>query len=140
MDNRELGIEVLEDRLKPIFTLKSLKFFKRNVDFQVNKEHMPCLLIQEGEDNIVKEYSRNYHGYPLTRELEVIVEVWDFSNQKVKALRKEVILHTFESSPKLLDGVIIKEVKTFGPFNQGIPGVLGMQVIFKMTYNDQTIT
>jgi len=139
MENRELGIEALENRLKPIFTLMGLKLFKRNIDFQVTEKHMPCLLIQEGEDNIIKEVSRTYTGYPLIRSLDIIVEVWEMSSVKVKELRKEVILHAFDGGPTLLQGVMFKESQTIGPFNQGIPGVLGMQVIFKMTYEDDTL-
>jgi len=142
MDNRELGVVALEDRLKPIFTLKSLKLFERNVDFQVTETHMPCLLIQEGEDNIIARSKRKGSGYPLTRQLDVIVEVWHFSKDAVRDLRKEVILHTFEGGSILLQSprVMIEEHKDIGPFNQGIPGVLGRQVIFKMTYFDETIT
>jgi hypothetical protein len=139
MDRREQALVVFENLLRPLSAVHNLKLFKRDIDFEVTDDYMPCLLIIEGEDRIIKETGRSYLVYPCIREVDIAVEVWDFSTSDIRQMRKNVILYAFANGPKLLQDVVIKEVRTIGPINHGIPKVLGMQIHFLMTYPDNTI-
>ena len=139
MIHRENGLERLEDILKPLKASEGLKYFKRNPSRTVTKEQMPCVLITEGEDVIIKRSQRDFFGYPLQRRLEVVVEVWkETPSTNVKALRTVVVDKIMEEAKGgiLISGVALQEVKTNGPFNLGIPGVHGMQIIYNMIYKE----
>jgi hypothetical protein len=138
MISKEQGLLALEALLRPLMAVHSLKLFKRDIDFQVTEEYMPCLLIIEGDDTIIKTAGRSYISYPCIRQAEIVVEVWEASTGDVRTFRNNVIQRAFANGPQLLPGVVIKEQKTTGPFNMGIYGYLGMQIHFLMTYPDNT--
>lgn len=136
-DIRELiGVEI-EKRLSPLFSSYPLNYFMRNPDETVIKTHMPCVLIMEGEDSIKSYSQRTYAGYPCKRDFEVFVEVWDLKDGDVRDLKKQSLaLALGNASGVLLNNVTVREKKTIGPFNFGLPGVEGMRIILEISYKD----
>jgi len=136
MDLRELGMAEIMNRLDPLFELYPLKFLKRVPTERVTSQHMPCVLLLEGDDNIIKRHTGNYTGYPAQRVFNPIIEVWDLESGNVQNLRKQTLQMVLANNGLLVDKVILRESKTIGPFNLDEPGVLGMSVTFEMVYTD----
>jgi len=136
MTIRELGMTELEKRCKPLINSIPLKKVLRLPDRQIDSSDMPCILIMEGEDKINKRSSRGFLGYPLMRSLSVIVECWDHSSGNVENIKKEALEAIQFNSGVLIDQVLIREEKTIGPFNLGVPRILGIRIVFEMSYID----
>ena len=137
MIEREQGLLEIRNRLKSLMQSYPLKYFKRSPTRTITQDDVPALLILEGEDIIIKRSSKNYLGYPLQRALEIIVEIWDFTEDSdVKQLREEVLKEALENNGILAEGIIVREKKTIGPFNLNVPDVLAMQIVFEMVYRD----
>ena len=137
MINRELGMDEVEKRIKPLYNSLSLKKVMRHPSKAVDENDLPCVLIMEGDDEIVKRSGRDYLGYGCLRSLDVIVECWDFvESGDVRNIYEAVRTAVLANKGTLLQGVMIRENKAVGPFNLGIPNVLGMRVVFGLTYKD----
>lgn len=137
MINRENGLIEVENRLLPLMGTYPLVYFQRSPARTVGVDDMPCLLILEQDDEIIKRTSRTNIGYPVYRTLEVIVEVWDLESGDVRDLRDQVVGLLFVNDGVLSEGTIVRETKTLGPFNLGIPDVLGMRLVCNMSYQDE---
>lgn len=140
-DDRELGVVEVYNRLKPLFASYPLKRLDRTPADAADVDDMPCVFILEGEDPIVKYSSRDFTGYPCKRVLQLMVEAWETADSgdsvAVKLLCKAVREVVLAKGGILLTGVVIRESKTMGPFNLGVPGTVGMRIYFEMVYKDQ---
>lgn len=139
MVNRELGMEEFHRRVRPLYNAPyNLKQVMRLPSRAVDENDMPCVLILEGNDNIIKRSGRDYLGYGCQRSLDVIVECWDFvtGTGNVRNIYENVRTLVLANKGVLLQGVFVREERAEGPFNAGIPNVLGMRAIFSLTYKD----
>lgn len=136
MVNRELGLAEVEKRCRPLYNSLSLKNVMRVPSRAIDEDDMPCILIMEGDDDIVNRSSRDFIGYPCKRKLDVIVECWDLASGNVRNICLEARKAVLASKGVLLNGVVINESKTVGPFNLGVPNMLGMRIIFNLFYKD----
>jgi len=137
MEQRILGMNEVGRRCRPLYNSLSLKGVIRLPDKSIDESDMPCVLIMEGDDKIIKYANRDFLGYPCNRSLNVIVECWDYSTGDVRNIHKEVRKAVLADKGILLSGVIIREQQTIGPFNLNIPNVLGMRIVFNMNYTDE---
>jgi len=136
MDNKVLGLNEVETRCRPLYNTVPLKNLLRLPDRIVDSADMPCVLIMEGDDVITKRSTGNYLGYPCSRVSNVIIECWDLSSGNVRNIKDEVLRVVLAEKGVLLQGVLIREQKTIGPFNLGIPKILGMRIVFELSYID----
>lgn len=138
MINRELGMEEVHKRLRPLYNAPyDLKLVLRVPSRAVDENDMPCVLIMEGDDQITKRSGRDYLGYGCLRTLDVIVECWDFvESGDVRNIFESVRTLVLANRGVLLQGVMIREDRAVGPYNIGIPNILGMKAIFSLTYKD----
>ena len=137
MEQRELGMEEIMRRLRPLYTSLNLKNVLRIPSRAIDEEDMPCVLVMEGDDSVSKRASTDYLGYPCKRILNVTIECWDYSNGDVKNIYEETRKAVLAEKGILLQKVIIRESMAVGPYNFGIPNVLGMRVVFEMSYSDR---
>lgn len=136
MENRELGMAEVEKRCRPLYISLSLKNVLRVPSRAIDEKDVPCILIMESDDNIVHRSGRDFIGYPCKREFDVVVECWDFATGDVSNICEQVRKVILVNKGNLLTGVIINEKKTIGPFNLGVPNILGKRVVFTMIYKD----
>lgn len=137
MEQRQLGMDEIVKRCEPLYNSLNLKNLLLLPDRAVDKDDMPCILILEGDDLIDNRSGRNYLGYPCSRILNVIIECWDFSNGNIYNMYKGVREAVLVNKGILLKGVVLREDKCVGPYNLGIPNILGMRVVFNMLYKDE---
>ena len=136
MENKALGIQAIVDRLEEVFQTWPLKYLEVCPDSQVNQDKLPAVIVLEGDDDVVKRSMRGYLGYPCVREAELVVECWETDLGRVRDLFRTVRRAVFGQDPVLCDGVSIRELKMFGPFSLGIPGVKGLRLVLGMIYED----
>ena len=136
MTTRELGTSELFKRVKPFINTGLIKKVFEYPDRQVDASDMPCVIVMQGEDKIVKRSTRNYLGYPCGRELIIVVECWDHSSGSVSTIRDTILEAILQNSGILIPKVLIREQKQIGPFNLGVPKVLGIRMYFEMNYTD----
>lgn len=146
MDKRELGLEEIFDRVKVKKDDLGVVAFHRTPTNPVNEDNMPCVIMHEGDDYIIKAASRNNHGYPATRLLEVILEVI-VKDGDARALTRQIRGVVFSEknvtpqviNPHLIPGdktTFIRESHTEGPSGYGLPGLLGMRLVLELIYID----
>ena len=135
MELREIGLEVLYQRVKIARRSLGIKTFKRSPTRPVQEDDLLCIFMSEGSDKIVTPNSRNYLGYPARRELEVVFElinVYSFDMRAFYSRFRRVVL----SDAILSEGVFVREVRANGPMGYNTPNVSGMQLVLSMTYTD----
>ena len=137
MEQRILGINEVVKRCESLYNTLGLKNVLHLPGKRIDVADIPCLLIKEGDDKIIKYAGRQY-SYPCFRTLDVIIECWDYSTGNVRNAYLETRKAILEGEGELLPdiNVTIKEKKTIGPLNYDIPNVEGMMVVFEMSYFD----
>jgi hypothetical protein len=135
MEQREAGIVELKGRLETQVAALGLKALKRNPTSPIVENQIPGVFIHEGDDDIAKRSNGNWAGYPATRRVKLHFELFTFEKADIKGLLKQVRNILF--SDRLVSGCTILETGTFGPANNGVPGILYMQLIISLTYTDQ---
>jgi len=136
---RQTGVDAVYDRIKPLLTEQSLMYLKYRPTSPVGKGMFPCILLMEGEDNIISRKARDFIGYPLTRVLQLVVEVWDWETGDVMLLREEVLKKALTNGGRINTTTAIREAKSIGPFMADTAGILGVRIIFEMTYTESTL-
>lgn len=146
MDKRELGLQEIFDRVSDKRIELGLQAFYRTPTDPVSDENLPCVIMHEGDDYIVKPASRSDHGYPAVRLLEVTLEVI-VKDADAKALTRQLRSVVFSErgteppviNPRLLPGdktTFLRENHTEGPTGYGLPGLLGMRLVLDLIYID----
>ena len=110
-----------------------IKTVRRTPSSPASSDDFTAVFIHEGDDTIIK-YSSTRTGYPVTRKGEVAFEMWTKKGVDVRALYRA--LRTLLFTKSLSVPVDIREIKTFGPFNGGVPHTRTMQLIVGLTYKD----
>jgi hypothetical protein len=142
MQNRILGMQEIYTRLLTVKRDYPLSKLVLTPDQPIAPNNTaadtPGCLILEAEDSIMERSYKSFKGYPVKRQLEVVVELWDRvvggNVRSLYSLCRQVIL---AENGVLLSNVFLREEKTYGPFNLGNPGVLGFRVVFVMHYYDE---
>lgn len=135
MEKRELGLTVLYNRIKDAKDVLGIKTFRRTPSNPVKEADLLCIFMLEQIDRITKFSTRGYAGYPAFRNIEIVFEIISLDSFDIRAFYsdfREVVL----SDPVLIEGCIVRETKAAGPYSQGTPNILGMQLVCEMTYMD----
>jgi len=136
MLQRDIAIEELKERIRAAKTDLGIKALKHNPDSPATESQIPGIFIHEGEDSIVKPGTQTWSGYPVIRRVEIYFEILTTGGRsQVKEMHRKLRDVLFQAP--LTCGVVIREVKAFGPAGNGVPGVLFMQLIISLTYTDQ---
>jgi len=142
MQNRILGTQEIYRRLSLVKASYPLTKLLLTPDQPITATvDAPGALILEAEDSIVERAYKTFLGYPVKRQLEVVVELWDRTTGNIRTLysacRQAILVQPNVQNGVLLQNVFVREEKTYGPFNLGNPGVLGFRVVFIMNYYDE---
>ena len=147
MDDRDLALKEIKDRI----TLKKddlgLTTFRTNVTRPVSERDLTCVVLHEGDDYIVKYSPRTSHGYPATRTMEVVLEIIVLDTVDIKALYRQLRRVVFSEkgvepqvfNPRLTTNnktTFIRENRSEGPTGYGLPGILGMRLVLDLVYVD----
>ena len=149
MENRELGLQELYERVKADRTILGLESFKRTPTNPSQFEDLPCVFMLEGVDSIIKPASRGKLVYPAHRALEVTIELViskiatpDIMGLFLK-LRKTVFKVRNENpdaeveyNPILAPDACIYENRTEGPIGYGLPDIKVMRLVLDLIYTD----
>lgn len=146
MENRELGLTEMYERIKAARTELGLVSFRRLPTRPSELSDLPCVFMLEGPDRIIKRSSRGSLGYPATRILEVTFEsvVNKRDSVNVKILNQGIRQAIFKirgSDPSVYSSSIaantfIQEDRTEGPSSYGLPDIEVMRLIIDLTYID----
>ena len=144
MEQREVGLLQIFERIKAEKTVIGLTTFKRTPTVPVQEKDLPCVFLIEGVDRITKPNSRSPHGYPARRVLEVTVELIVDKKTEIKAMYKKLRSAVFKKlnsnppvyDPILEDEVFIVENRTEGPTGYGLPDIKGMRLVLDLIYTD----
>ena len=147
MDDRELGLVEIEDRIKLKKVDLGLTSLKRTPIVPVSERDLPCILIHEGDDTVIAYSQRTQNGYPMTRQLEVILEIITKSDVDIKALYRNlrsVVFSEKGSDPQVFNArlvpgnktTFIRENHTEGPTGNGLPSILSMRLVLDLIYVD----
>jgi len=139
MINRELGLQEIHRRIKPLYnTITGMKQILRLPARAVDENDVPGIFIMEGNDEIIKRSNRDYLGYGCIRTLDVLIECWDYveGSYGVRNVFEDVRLNVLANKGDLGNDVLIRELRTEGPYNSGIFNVLAMTAVFSMRYQD----
>jgi hypothetical protein len=146
VENRELGLNEMYERIKLAKTSLGLVSFFRTPTRPSELGDLPCLFMIEGPDRIIKKSSRDNLGYPATRVLEVS---FDYVLNKrgplnIKSLYVDLRRAIFkvrnsdpvEYSSIIASNVFISENRTEGPTGYGLPDIEAMRLVIDLTYID----
>ncbi len=137
---RELGLEEVENRIVTAKDDLGLKGFKRTPTRPIDKKYLPCVFMSEGIDEVISHSSRNAHGYPCRRALEVTLEIATDDDQDIKALFTEVRNAVFNGGVVVADNnTFIREIRTEGPTGYDLPDMLGIRMVLALVYTDDGI-
>lgn len=146
MENRELGLLEIFNRVKAERTALGLVSFKRTPTRPSEIDQCPCVFMIEGTDVIAKHSTRNILGYPCQRILDVSLELVVDKRQTpdIKALMRELrksVFKVIDSDPPEYSGVFadnlfIRENRMEGPIGYGLPDIKVMRFVLDLTYID----
>lgn len=134
MIEKENAIVEMAGWLKAAKTALGLDTVARTPSSPVDNDRFPAVFIHEGDDAIIK-YSSTRTGYPVVRRADVVFEMWAGKSVDIRALHQAIRTLLFSSRLTTAE-CDIRETKTFGPFNGGIPHTRTMQLIIGLTYKD----
>ena len=151
MDNREVGLSVIKNRIINDKDTLNVKSIWRNSNEPIDKSMLNAVYIFEGEDSIIKHANNNFLGYPARRLLEVEIELVttiDRDGKGIKTfyqnLRRAVLCDKIDDiytpNPILADDVIIRELRTYGAHPYSTPGLIGMKMVLGLQYIDNFIS
>jgi len=139
-DLRQDGVDEIFKRLGPFLNTGEIEdILSWPKDGVPDLDKIPCCIVLEGDDIIIKRATSNGLGYPVTRRLTVIVETWVNEETDVRALERVLkagVLGQINAGGRLVNGVTIMEGKTVGPVDGGIPNMIGMRTFYELTYKD----
>ncbi len=136
MDNRENGLETIYNRIYAGREELGLKAFKRSPTKPIDEKYIPCVFMIEDVDEVTEISSRGKLGYPMRRQLEVVLEIVTDRSYDIKKLYREVRSVVLAGDPVVADNTFIREIRTEGPTGYGLPDVLGMRLVLAMFYTD----
>ncbi len=132
MSQRDDSIAEIEARIKGSGI--GFKLVKLTPTSPVDSKYFPACFLNEGDDEIVKHAS-TFNGYPCVRRLLLTLEIWGTKNRHdIKTIGRQLVKAVM--SERLATGAGMREYKSFGPFNNGVPGVIAKQIILEITYTD----
>lgn len=137
MENRETALVEIYNRISAKKRALGLKGFKRSPTTAINEEFLPCVFMIEDIDEVVETAQRDKFGYPMRRQLEVILEIVSDKDTDIKTLYREVRSTVFGNTPVVADKAFIREIRTEGPTGYGLPGILGMRLVLQLLYTDK---
>jgi hypothetical protein len=146
MENRELGLNEMYERIKLARTELGLVSFRRIPTRPSELSDLPCVFMLEGVDRITKRSTRGGLGYPATRVMEVPFEsvVNKRGSISVKTLNQGLRQAIFkirgsdpaEYSSSIAENTFIQENRTEGPLSYGLPDIEVMRLVIDLTYID----
>lgn len=146
MENRELALQDIYQRLKKQYDAGKLlvNTFQRTPTVPVKEEDLPAIFLLEDDDEVVKPSARNEFGYPATRKLEITIEVIIKTvddadeTETIGYMAKLVRASILKDGAHLANSktTAIREVRTEGPTGYGLPGVIGLKLVFEIIYDD----
>ncbi len=147
MDDRELGLAEIVDRITLKREALGLQSLRSTPTEPVSERDLPCVVVHEGDDYVVKHSTRSNHGYPATRTLEVTLEIIVKKDVDVKTLYRQLRSVVFSEKgvePPVYNARLIPDNKTTfirenhteGPTGYGLPGLLGMRLVLDLIYID----
>jgi hypothetical protein len=142
MDLREQALDEIALRISNAKDTLGLKGFRRTPTRPVDEKYIPCIFMIEGEDEIVKPSNRDSNVYPAVRELEVGIDIVAYKSETdIKQLYRQVravVLRSGIIRGNILadNKVPIWEIRTEGPTGYGLPDLIGMTLVLKMSYTD----
>jgi hypothetical protein len=137
MQNREAGLQTIYDRIYQSRDTLGLKGFKRSPTRPIDEKYLPCVFMIEDVDEVIEISQRNTLGYPMRRQLEVVLEIVSDSSYDIKKLYREVRSVVLAGDPVVADNTFIREIRTEGPTGYGLPNMLGMRLVLSMFYTDE---
>ena len=72
MENKELGLLEIKNRIKDNRVALGITSFRATPSIPITEKDLPCVVMLEETDNIVKRTTRNNYGYPCQRVAEVV--------------------------------------------------------------------
>jgi len=136
MNNRELGLQEIYNRVSAAKDTLGLKAFKRTPTSAIDEKYLPCIFMIEGMDEVTEINQRGRFGYPMRRQFEVVLEIVTEGTFDVKKLYRDVRTVILAGTPTVADGTFIREIRTEGPTGYGLPNMLGMRLVLLMFYTD----
>jgi hypothetical protein len=146
MENRELGLLEIFNRVKAERDSLGLVSFKRTPTRPSQINQCPCVFMLEGIDVIFKHADRDPLGYPARRvldvSLELVVDKRETPDIKLmmhnlrKAVFKVIGSDPPEYSGRFADNLHIRENRMEGPIGYGLPDIKVMKFVLDLTYID----
>jgi len=146
MENRELGLLEIYNRIKAEREALGLVSFKRTPTRPSEIDQCPCVFMIEGIDSVIKHSTRDNLGYPALREMDVSLElvVNKRETPNIKLLMADLrraIFKVIDSDPPIYSGIFadnlfIRENRMEGPIGYGLPDIKVMRFIVDLTYID----
>jgi len=136
VESREIGLQILYNRVKDNRSALGIKTFKRTPTAPVKADNLLCVFMLEGEDQVIKPSTRSAAGYPAQRVVEIVFEIIALGSFDIRAFYtqfRNIVL----SEVVLAPDCFIRETGTNGPRGYGQPNVIGMQLILSMNYIDK---
>ena len=150
MENRELGIVEIYDRLEAKKDTLGLNFCIRTPTGPIDPTMVPGLIMNEGDDVITQRANRGPTGYPAKRILEVAIELLINDTDETidlktlfLAVKRAVFYNRDIDNPRIevqvANNVFINENRTEGPYGFGLPNIKGMKLVLDLIYTDNGI-
>jgi hypothetical protein len=149
MENREIALQEIYNRIKANREFLGVKTFKRNPTQPVIEKDLPTVFLTTENDVIHKRDSRGRSGYPATRVLEIVVELVAGTEIDLMSLFRDLRRVVFSKvgsdmenfhidmiEPNLYENTFINENRTEGPIGYGLPDVLGIRLVLDLVYSD----
>lgn len=137
MKAREDGLDTVYQRIYDSKETLGLKGFKRSPTKPIDEQYLPCIFMIEGIDEVSTISQRGQFGYPMRRELEVVLEIVSSREYDIKQLYRDVRSVILADTPVVAENTFIREIRTEGPTGYGLPDVLGMRLVLAMFYTDK---
>lgn len=136
MQNRENGLLEIFKRINDNRVALNLNGLKRSPTTAIDEKFLPCIFMVEDVDEVIESSSRGKFGYPMRRRLEVVLEIVSSKSYDIKKLYRDVRSTVLADTPVVADNTFIREIRTEGPTGYGLPGILGMRLVLRLTYTD----
>jgi hypothetical protein len=135
VDNRENDIKDIMARLKVLQSNGVIVTLDRNPDGKLTTDDMDAVLLYEGPDSVIVPGRTKSDG-DQKREMSFVTELWVYSS--VVATRHSALRNLYNESRKvILKHNNVAENSATQVYTSGVPGVLGMGVVYKLKYINQ---
>ena len=144
MQNKELGVAEIFERIKAQKDTTGFVTCKRTPTRPLNEYGLPAIFVIEGEDSKLSESNRDPLGFPKKRDGLITLQVIcndSISNVKVllNSGRKAAFTDriTMELNPVLPGNCALKELSFNGPYPLNVVDLIGMSATFELIYIDE---